>query len=1747
MDDSDLDFTDLCAKLLKRVRKKEKGESVDDRRKEASQSLTQNSAPALTQTKDPPKRRKAKHDAESGSRKRPDCQSTSESQPTGERGTGRVCLEQTATKATAISAEASQVPSTRSPVREVNGCLAVGLRLGVSQNGGGRLGVKEKVVSRMQQFRWVSPKKMTHVENNQPTGTALDTDHTTLPPAQPQAAEHPQEPQGDEALALRLQEELDREAQGREEPVDLEQGGLFFCQICQRDLSAMSPLCRTQHINRCLDESEGSGPPPPPAVPDCPICGQRFRSQKSRAAHLKRCSAALGVAPAQLREALQRQAAQTASNCAELQPPQAGGSKRKGSVDPDRPARKRQRKKAPPLDEDTMMALALSRSMLEQEREREMEREALLAAPHTNPAAAAAGIPGLHWRPDAGKRRGKKKGCPPSPLPLLLTQDPNDALRRLQDRVAALLLRTRPPTPPTPAYKPSNLPSWTGAAPLWQKSALQDGGLSSVTEYYSPELSPSIKPWAGSTQEKQAHTPAPAPAPSPAPAPAPAPSPAPAVPAAGAPCKSNKAEPCLAAPSTPGMGSQTLCDLMELAEEGLTLTQWGYAPDSGPVQDTEAAVPELHLSGFVPERTQTSKAKKTNVALSRLAADLSSMVNNPQLSDVQLQVDSGEVFFAHSFMLYAHCPLLVQMVHDSGFGVEEEGMPAARRVLLGDIPPEAVQAVLQYLYTARCPLTPALVPHVQELAARFDLEELEQTCRSGLAAGQWSELLEQDQDDKEEEQCREQNFLELLRSMWEEEEEDEVGGGIDEGGAEVEKGGEDGPCIPAHGESDSLEDAVDEDELLEIYQFAATQRRAGSESEVGEQSREEEEEEERGNTATETEEEWDNRGKRHDKGENVSEIHLSPPSAVSLKESGSGHCRNSSGSQGGPSLDGLSYLPGMSQVTEKAGPATGPVTANGVGEEEVPHQTSQPSPGKGANSSLDRSYDRLFSQSWGDYMEPSQKDMQRSPRAQLQSSHCQGAIIDLSISPPLDPSVSSFPSAGLSPLDGHSPTEEQGTKVSPNPGENSKRESRGCIQIGANARRDNCMQISPISRRDITRESQGCTQISPAQPEPEVIVLSDSEDELDAGLRSAATETEVPSSPPHTEQSPEGRGPPDQSPKGRGPPDQGPKGGSPVDFSPMDRDPTDGSAVDSCVEMSWLIPGTPEPPARSTRAGSTQTYSSMRRTRLFGRPTSSSTSSSSSSLHTAADTSATAKPARLSGGPAPVQPSEPRERQSPGTRPANQEGSCLSAPSPSPEHDPTPGFAVPSPALPSLASPKPRGPILDRPLTSSFPQPTSSTPLPAASDGERHLESTSSNTRSSGGESLRNSALKALRLSLSDSSPLSPRKHTHSTQSRHLLSPEEGRALRPEEERGEERMEGVAEEAEVSLPQQSFHALEDPPMAFDESWGLDGEGGQPLSFSLRLESSAGPSPPETTPPPPAPPQPGDHTSPQPYTSLLESKIWDDWEEEEGGACLPLSQRVRPVAVTQSVAQLKTPVAPHRKDRPPLVPITPLPGYSDMDTPELKNRLNRFGVRPLPRRQMVLKLKEIHQYTHQLHSSESEEDGPASKPPPLPRTTTAGFKQPERPKISPQKGAEHDGDGLSASQGSTASSTAASEESDRSNPELCAGSDSDDSDSGDVTASQAVSREAQKLQAVRSYILSDPELYGRVLRYEPLVLSQLQAQLKARGIRLGATKLLDFLDSQCITFTTAKPGKQAPPRGRGRGRGRRRGGATKTSD
>ncbi len=133
------------------------------------------------------------------------------------------------------------------------------------------------------------------------------------------------------------------------------------------------------------------------------------------------------------------------------------------------------------------------------------------------------------------------------------------------------------------------------------------------------------------------------------------------------------------------------------------------------------------------------------------------------------------------------------------------------------------------------------------------------------------------------------------------------------------------------------------------------------------------------------------------------------------------------------------------------------------------------------DASLDKSYDRLFSQSVGEYMEPTQTPASCSQQQCYKPSHtpqqntpapfcpsCVSEVIDLSISPPPSSGVSgetNFPMPGVSPV----PHEGEHTGKSP-----------------------------------LTNDNSVCQKIeNPASPpqsqskQVELIVLSDSGDEMD--------------------------------------------------------------------------------------------------------------------------------------------------------------------------------------------------------------------------------------------------------------------------------------------------------------------------------------------------------------------------------------------------------------------------------------------------------------------------------------------------------------------------------------------------------------------------------------------------------------------------------------------------------------------------
>nr|XP_061792046.1 structure-specific endonuclease subunit SLX4-like [Nerophis lumbriciformis] len=1504
MNDSDQDFVDLCSKLLKRSRKK----GVETKQKRSDQ--------ASSQAKD------------------------------GDHERYETVSEHHRVTAQSQTGHAHQVMGIT-----VKGEHHPRVVLAPEQTTENACGAKEKLIIRMQEFKRVCPKMVNNMEHGK------DSSPSESEIVQPSTSDGRMCPQdSDEALAICLQQQLDREA-AEVHTTGLAAESLFFCHICHRDLSHMTPEGRTQHINRCLDGSEHqmAAPPVPHlllGVPDCPICGKKFKSHKSRSTHLKRCSTAMGVSPAVLLQALQRQAEETQLAAANTVS-QPGGTKRKGVTQAGPAGRKKPRKKTDILDEDTMMALALSSSLLEQ------EREQLNAAKAQTTAADSSMTSVLKWRPDAGKGcTKKKKGTVPRPPPILLIQDPDAALTRLQERVSNLLLRTRAPSPPTPTRCPSTVSALSGATPLWQKSALLTGN-SCVLDFFVPELRDFITPWEAAQVRR---------------------------------CRplctlsQPNAKACItpsSTPSTPAAGqlpanSQALQDLVDLSDNEIATDQGEHiAPDTGQDQNASFSA-NFQMSGFFLE-----EIADVHVALSNLASNLSSMVNNPQLSDWQLQVDSGEVFFAHSFMIYARCPLLAEMMHESGFGVHEEGMPAAHRVLISDVPGQAVLILLEYLYSASVSLPASLQPHVLELASRFDLQELRQLCElhtedpsaqndDGAAMSPTERLNKTDM-----------ALTALFKSMWSHEDDADQEGNDENG---LEKAADETSC-----DRELPEEQVNEEELDEIYEFAATQRKRDEETVMVEES-------------------------EGDDGE------LTEP-----RETPERFC----------------------------------------------DKILEPESDKFLDRNLENSCNRIFSDSDGVYKKDSSSST--PPRAHIPTtpiSTLSGRNLlhsSASIGSGSSPNTSNLPVPGVSPD-----------------------RDRNCCTIGV---KEVVREQEPLEHctppKCQSQVSGGIHVLLPPNSrhknEPELIVLSGSSEEMEVFNAEPCSQSPI-LTHSHAGQSfthLKSREPSVEMEQTRN------LECNITDISPS---PKQLSPADCSPELSWLIPSTPISPSpiKTSMESSSQTKISSFRTKLFPEEN------------------------ELDSAEVDLVFAEPK--------PKTHLQLHVDPYSSTPTHfdvvhnhvRPNTSFLDTEPDKQKSFSPEHKSP--ERMQFESFH-------LSPLSDPSARHSSTSHRSLPSSERVSKYSSL----------SPARSRSHDST-----------GVKTKPIPELDDDKEVGGREK--TASPHASFEQslliMDDPPIAFNDSWGLDAcddIAGNPGCFSPRLEESSQyqepknlisqPSTSKNCRISPSTPDKITDTPPDLSDSLLVANMQDYSGEEE--EILPLSQRLN----------LKTPPSSRIKSRHTLVPITPMPHFSDMDTPELKNKLNSFGVRALPKRQMILKLKEIHQYTHQLVNSDSDEEalpvgnGAQTKAPPcksLAAEQEANFKEPRVPASLTLAKHTREDEGmepLSNSQDSNSSSVSSLDESERHNPELCPSSGGESDSDGGISASQAATRLQDRLQAVRTFILSDSSLYTQILQYQPLVLSKLQERLKAAGIRLGAAKLVSFLDSQCITFTTAKPGQPAHTRRR----------------
>lgn len=1760
MDDSDDDFKELCATFFQRVKKNGTKEGSGERKTQKASDGTQTSKPKRTKptatkskTLQGPRERKTRSGSQGPRTKKQGARKCQEREPAPpEDGEGGVCASAVfqecvrSTQSEAAPDSISQPPPS---------CLTAIVPSPSKPR------TAELVLQRMQQFKRADPERLKHASEGSSLKAALE-ENLPVGLGEEMMAGNGSGPmlpatESDAAVALALQREFGQERASAHDD-SLEDKGLFFCQICQKNLSAMNMTRREQHVNRCLDEAEKALRPSAPQIPECPICGKLFLTPKSRISHLKQCAVKMEVGPQLLLQAVRLQTAQAEGSCstpASGFSNHVGGLKRKGATNKKEPKKRRKVNEPEAPSEDLLVAMALSRS--------EMEQQAVPATLRLGNTFSE------KTRPGAEKKSRKKKAL--ASAPQLLVQDSETTGRQIEDRVAQLFaeeveLSNTPPLPGSRILKEElEKASWCLQLPrgkqnfLWERSALT--GALTLESFYTASLVPPMvpqRPAKGLTQEPTLPPVLPD-------------QPEPGVrtpPAFHSTCSAG------GTPRNPSVSAsqrdhQALQDLIDLAGEGLSASPWpcsGGLASLGETSGMDLSPSGLPLTGFVLPRKekQLERGGQASLSLGLLVADFSAMVNNPHLSDVQFQTDSGEVLYAHKFVLYARCPLLIQYVNSEGFFAVEDGDLRTQRVLLSDVSTEATRAFLHYLYTADTGLPPQLTPDLSSLAHRFGVSELVHLCEQvpvmmDSERGQWK--------DKEDEDCesRAENFQELLRSMWIDEEEE----------AEA--------LLKSESHEEDRE-KVNEAEMEEIYEFAATQRKLLQEE-----------------RAPEIKEETNQLGEDDPvSGQILASVQVKEQLENGEQMESSGQGRDETSAKWKNVRQ--SMLPALEgQCSDGEEKAEAPKEARDRSSSSSPPQSCRAERKEGTflysvdvddDDGDDGDAERPFSSTQGGYPELSQisdpkegnsttgergVESSRTPaRWQAPPSHpCFLPSQPLQGRSPGRPHPRPHHTSDSSPL---TPQLQGGaSRVASQDSPSKQKKGKSLLTLLKDSghqkgeeygsileRRNKGVLISPEKSPsiDLTQSKPGHLSSRSQKPpstvnrEDEIILLLDSDEELEleqTKIKSVFNDPleerkvlEV--SPKSSELFPiidvDADQEPSQSPPRReatlqgeedGPPgNQGSVGGrgTPRLFC----DPESSPDEDSNTDNSWLVPATPL--AGRSRDCSSQTQITGLKSR------------------TSADQMVQLKPR------APLHNTDvPKAVNKFSVIVPQTSSSCLVAVAPG---SPDSGRQV----YRSLSSPHPKHHKHFPPLA---PCPISG----GLADFTGQFQK-----RSPPGPSLPSQATASEVVEVEDSE----------------------------------------DEQEVASRQVNSSPLldSDPPIPVDDCcWQVEPLSPIPIDH-LNLERTG----PLSTSSPGGrvgeAPDSGDCHSPaflgttpirgsctgrrksqekslragspgSSRPSLLNSALWDDWDGEEQKSPEVLLAQTLSADQAQKSEELETPKGANRKKNlPPKVPITPMPKYSIMETPILKKELDRFGVRPLPKRQMVLKLKEIFQYTHQTLESDSEDESQSSQVPlEAPHSQTHITKTskasraadlawleatsgpgPQRSKAPTKtKGSRHgkkqpggsiptlgtssaeegppgpDGDAqLPASQESTATSADGSDSSfgsqSSSSCEFGAALESAGEDEeGEEAAAQAVATE----EAVRRYIRSKPALYRKVLLYQPFELAELQAELKQHGIRMAMGKLLDFLDAHCITFTTATARKEKLEKKRRQPVGKKKGG------
>ncbi|KAM4820223.1 structure-specific endonuclease subunit SLX4 isoform 2-T3 [Thomomys bottae] len=1582
MDESDEDFKELCASFFQRVKKNGTKEVFGEKKTQKASSSTQ-----IRNKRKKTKQPRTKKTFEGTVEKPP-----SHSEATTAEQQGAVESQESEPALPVNGEEAVLAPAPDFPVlwQKAQSIRTDSAPGGDFQSAASpvtpakpsppRCRAAELAVQRMQQFKRADPERLRHAPKQSTLGPTLEEQGPESPRVEPTAGNGfgPGLPatDSDAAVALALQLELGREGAASTCDDGLEEKGLFFCQMCHKNLSAMTVTRREQHVNSF---------------------------------HY------------------------------------TGGLKRKKATNKE--PQKRQKVKPEPLSEDVLTAMALSRS--------EMEQSPDVPALRLESAFSEQMMLGT-------EKKSRKKRVLKSP-PQLIVQDSETTGRQIEDRVAQLLaeemeLGSTPPLPASRILKEElEKAGWCLQLPegkqnfLWEGSALTKAW--AMESFYTAGLIPLLVP-----QQATKEPAMPLVLPEKSQPSVPRPPALQSSPAVGP----GRDQP----PSASQREHQALQDLVDLAEEALSASPLPSGSEDLPGLDLLPS--QLPLTGFVlaPREKPLERSSLASHSRDLLISDFGTMVNNPHLSDVQFQMDSGDMLYAHKFVLYARCPLLIQYVNSEGFSAVEDG-DQTQRVLLSNVRAEAVHAFLQYLYAADLDLPSHLAPDLHSLALRFGVSDLAYLCE------QVPVVTECEAQEKEDENCesRAENFQELLRSVWGDEEEE----------AET--------LLKLEGHEEERE-KVNEAEMEEIYEFAATQRKLLQEEKAADHDEDPGlprkdspgagpsqpgiQENETLGKAEQIESDWPEKGETPARWENAERPFL-------LED----QCSDETCEQEAPR-----EMPGHPHSCS-GGPLAGCQAGSKGGSLSLPISV--------------REYEQLLASTPDEFFELSQ-----TARSCNEHSDSVGESEGETVCPPTprqhqghhlnqsQPHPPHTSNSSLSMTHSHQGISKMAPR-SPSPVKPSKRKrdkssltllkepghQKGKRRSSRLRGKNKSIEISPENSQpiDLTQSksdhlsSRFQSPPSRVNKEDEVILLLDSDEELE--LEHSKTKSVSKGSPGRNVQEASLKSSElfsiidvDADQESSPGPVRGEEGevtvggrGTPELFG----DQESSAEEDPTTDASWLVPATPL--ANRHRDCSSQTQISSLRSRPPG--------AGEASAEHGAELQAAEFSTVVPGG-SPVTCPFPRRHGRALLAPSPVSGGCS---------DFTRQYQKPCP--PGLG------------------QPSELAVSEVVEVGDSEEEEGVASYRANSSPLLDSHPPIPVGHCSWQVEPLSPIPIDH-------LNLERTGPLSTSSPRSRAR--GALDSGSCY----SLGFLDTTPNR--RGFTAQGE----LAERAPRASSPGSS----------------------RLSFLNPALWEDWDEEEED-----SPAQSPNAQTQKPARPETPEGANRKNLPPKVPITPMPRYSIMETPVLKKELDRFGVRPLPKRQMVLKLKEIFQYTHQTVESESEgEMQPSQVPPEAPpsqtlTTETRGHAQgPKGP--TKTKGPQHcvpqpserdlllsrpppsspgpDGDTqFLGSQESVATSVDSGDSSFSSQSSSCEFGAALESvgEGEEASASQAAVQTADLEEALRRHVRSTPALYQKVLLYQPVELAEVQAELKRDGLRVATTRLLDTLDSHCITFTTAAARKE----------------------